>query len=426
MNQTTISCPNCSTEIDISQSLYVKLEQKAKQELEKEIKEHRNKYKQALDALKEKEEAIKFQEEKFTKELEKATSQRVEKELKVQKQKLEQELKEKILSESSEQMELMKRDLDEKSEKVKELNKTKAEILKLQREKEEMESTIKLKAEEEMNKRLKSEKERIEKLTLEQHQLKLKEKDEQLEQIKRQLEETKRKAEQGSQQIQGEAQELAIEEWLCTQFPFDAVDEVKKGAFGADCVQTIHTRELQNCGVICYESKNAKTWSSEWINKLKSDMLKVHADIGVLVTTVMPKDMDRMGFVDGIWVCSLEEFKGSISLLRESLIRIHKSIQKEENKSDKMTLLYNYLGSNEFSLQLNSIVDGFMKMQEELDKERRSLMASWKRRQKLIDGVLTNTTEMYGALQGIAGNAIGNISSLELPYNEDDDEVNIK
>jgi hypothetical protein len=222
-------------------------------------------------------------------------------------------------------------------------------------------------------------------------------------------------------QIQGEAQELTIEEWLASQFVFDTIEEVKKGAFGADCVQVVNTRELQNCGKICYESKNAKTWSSEWIVKLKQDMLKVGADIGVLVTQVMPKEMNRMGFVDGIWVCSLEEFKGSVSLLRESLIRIHKSITKEENRSDKMSLLYNYLSSNEFSMQLSTIVEGFISMQNELEKEKRSLMASWKRRQKLIDGVLANTTEMYGALQGIAGSAIAHIDALELPYDEVED-----
>jgi hypothetical protein len=272
-----------------------------------------------------------------------------------------------------------------------------------------------------MNEILKSEKEKIAKMLEEANAMKIKEKDEQLDQIKRQLDETKRKAEQGSQQIQGEAQELEIESWLSSQFAFDKIDEVKKGAYGADCIQTIHTRQMQNCGKICYESKNAKSWSGEWVSKLNQDMLKATADLGVLVTTVYPKDMRRMGFVDGIWVCSLEEFKGSVSLLRESLINVQKSLQKEDNKSDKMTLLYNYLTSNEFSMQLNSIVDGFMSMQVELDKERRSLMASWKRRQKLIDGVLANTTEMYGSLQGIAGNAIGHINSLELPYIDDED-----
>jgi hypothetical protein len=248
----------------------------------------------------------------------------------------------------------------------------------------------------------------------------LKAKDEKIAQMAKSIEDAKRKAEQGSMQIQGEALELAIELWLSSQFPFDTVDEVKKGAFGADCVQTIHTRELQNCGVICYESKNTKSWSDAWVTKLKQDMLKVNADLGVLVTSVLPNGMERMGFVDGIWVCSLDEFKGSVSLLRESLIRVHKTVQKEENKSDKMTLLYNYMTGNEFSMQMKAIVDGFMKMQEELEKEKRSLMASWKRREKTIDGVLMNTTEMYGALQGIAGSsAIVHIDALELPYDDD-------
>jgi len=354
--------------------------------------------------------------------LKKATASQVSAELKIEKSKLESTIKSQLSAESAEQMALLQKELREKSTQVKELNASKAMIEQLKREKDEMESAIKLKAEQSMNETLKLEKEKIAKLADEANALKLKEKDEQMEQLKRSLEDAKRKAEQGSQQIQGEAQELAIETWLSTQFPFDSIEEVKKGAFGADCVQVIHTREMQNCGILCYESKNAKTWSSEWVTKLKQDMLKVNADIGVLVTQAMPNGMDRMGFVDGVWVCSLEEFKGSVSLLRESLIRIHKSIQKEDNKADKMTLLYNYLGSNEFSMQLNAIVDGFMKMQEELDKERRSLMASWKRRQKLIDGVLVNTTEMYGSLQGIAGNAIGHIQALELPYHDEEIE----
>jgi len=421
MNQNTITCPNCSTEIDISQSLYAKLEQQAQAKLQQEINEHRSKYKEAMESLKSKEESIQAQKERFDKELAKATETKVQEQLKFEKRKLHEELKAQIVSEREEEMQLLAKELQEKSKQVQELHTTKAEVLKLQREKEELGAKAKVEAEIELTKQLSLEKEKIQKNLEEENSLKLRAKDEQIEQMRRDIESAKRKADQGSQQIQGEAQELAIETWLSSQFPFDNIDEVKKGVFGADCVQTIHTRELQNCGIICYESKNAKTWSAEWINKLKVDMLKVHADIGVLVTTVMPKELDRMGFVDGIWVCSLDEFKGSVSLLRESLIRVHQSVQKEENKTDKMTLLYNYLGSNEFSLQLNSIVDGFIKMQEELDKERRSLMASWKRRQKLIDGVLVNTTEMYGSLQGIAGNAIGHIPTLELPFEEEDE-----
>lgn len=417
-NQTTIQCPKCGTQIDVNEILYHQLEAQMKSKFDGEVDEHRKKYKAAMDEFKAKEEAFKDQQEKFDEKLRDGVSTQ----LKVERQKLSDALKKQILDEQSESMALLQKELAEKSEQVKELNRSKAEIEQLKRAITEAEEVAKLKAEQMMSERLKEEKEKIHKLVDEQNELKLKEKDKQLEDQKKLIEEMKRKAEQGSMQLQGEVQELAIEEWLSVQFPFDTISEVKKGAFGADCLQIVHTREAQNCGVICYESKNTKAWSQEWVKKFKSDMVNSKADIGVLVTSVYPKEMDRMGFVDGVWVCSLEEFKGSVSLLRQSLITTHQATKREENRTDKMSLLYSYLTSNEFNLQLNSIVHGFINMQEELEKEKRSSMASWKRRQKLIDGVLANTTEMYGSLQGIAGSAISHIEALELPYSGEEDE----
>jgi len=416
--KTTIECPHCQIEIDVNKILYHQLENELKQKnlqeqkkLQKEADKKAKEYQKALDKLKIKEESIKEQQDRFNEELKRAT----QKQLKIEKQRLQDELKREILAQQSESMALLEKELQEKSEQVKELNHSRVEIAKLKRENEEIASIAKVEAQLALNEELKLEKAKIAKTLEEQNELKLKQKDEQLEQIKRELENARRKAEQGSMQTQGEALELVIESWLSSQFPFDTIDEVKKGAFGADCVQTIHTREVQNCGIICYESKNTKAWSDAWIPKLKQDMLSVNSDLGVLVTSVYPKDMKRMGFVDGIWVCSLDEFKGSSSLLRESLIRINKIMQSQENRSDKMNLLYNYMTGNEFSMQIRAIVDGFIKMQEELDKEKRSLMASWKRRQKTIDGVLANTTQMYGSLQGIAGSsAIAHIEALEL------------
>jgi hypothetical protein len=400
MPKTTIKCPNCQTKIDVNEILYHQFEEENRKREE---------------VLEKKFESLQAQEEKFEESLKKATKEQVKRE----KQKLHDELKQELLLEQSESMVLLQKELNEKSEQVKELNNSKIEIARLKREKEEIESKAKADAQLALSEELILEKEKILHALEAQNELKMKAKDEQLEQIKRELDNAQRKAEQGSMQLQGEALELAIESWLSSQFPFDSIEEVKKGAFGADCIQTVHTREAQNCGVICYESKNTKAWSDAWISKLKQDMLKVNADIGVLVTSVYPREMKRMGFVEGICVCSLDEFKGSVSLLRESLIRLQQSVKKEENRTDKMSLLYSYMTGNEFSMQMTAIVDGFIKMKEELDKEKRSLMASWKRREKTIDGVLQNTTEMYGALQGIAGNsAIVHIDALELPYEE--------
>lgn len=414
----TILCPHCDTQIDVNEILYQQLKTQLTQEnkniqkkLQNEIESKRKEYKIHLDTLKVKEDALKEEKENFDEALSKATKVQI----KIERNKLQDVIKQELREEQSMSLSLLQKELDEKSKQVQELNASKAMIAKLTREKDELASQAKVEAELELSKRLAQEKLKLSKALDEEISLKLRAKDEQIEQMRRDIDSAKRKAEQGSMQIQGETLELAIESWLSTQFPFDTIEEVKKGAFGADCIQTIHTRELQNCGTLCYESKNTKAWAQGWIVKLKQDMLQVGADIGVLVTAVYPSGMDRMGFVDGIWVCSLEEFKGSVSLLRESLIRVHKSVQKEENRGDKMVFLYNYLTGNEFQLQLKSIVDGFMGMQTELDKERRSLMATWKRRQKLIDTVLQNTTEMYGSLQGIAGvGALGQIEALEL------------
>ena len=421
-NQTTIKCPNCSTEIDINEVLYHQLENKYKSEhlaqtkkLEAEIEAKRKEYKTHLDSLKVKEEEFKEQKEKFEEEIKKATQIQ----LKAERVKLQENLRKEILDEQSESMALLQKQLEEKSNQVKELNVAKAQIGQLQREKEEMESAIMAKAELALNEKLKLEKEKIQKATDEQNELKLRQKDEQLRQLQEQLQIAQRKAEQGSMQLQGEVQELAIEEWLKEKYPFDTIDEVKKGARGADCMQIVHTRESQNCGKIYYESKRTKDFQKSWIEKFKADMREKGADIGVLVTDVMPSDMQRMGLYEGIWICSFEEFKGISAVLREQIIKIHHAMKSQENKTDKMSLLYGFLTSNEFKMQIEAIVEAFTTMQSDLDSEKRSMQRIWKQREKQIEKVLDNTINMYGSIRGIAGNAIGNIKALELGYSGD-------
>jgi len=249
--------------------------------------------------------------------------------------------------------------------------------------------------------------------------MKMREKEEQLNMLRNQLQEAQRRAEQGSMQLQGEVQELAIEEWLAEKFPFDSIEEVKKGQRGADCMQIVHTREMQNCGKIYYESKRTKDFSNQWIEKFKADMRDKGADIGVLITDVYPKGMDRLLLVDGIWICSYEEFKGLVAVLREQIIKIHLAMRSQENKTDKMGLLYGFLTSNEFRMQVEAIVEGFTQLQVDLDTVKRAMARIWKQREKQIEKVIDNTTNMYGAIKGIAGNAVGSIKTLELPYSGD-------
>lgn len=414
--ENSIKCPHCGNRIDINSVLYHDLESKLKKEFEQERVKHRQEYKNAMEALKQKQnEFIKekeVQEERFEEELKKRVKeQRVD---------LEMAIKKEAAQEQQEAINKLKEELNQKSEQVKELNASKIEIERLKREKEEATQIATLKAEQELNKKLEFEREKIQKHISEQSDMKLKQKEEQIEQIKRQLEEAKRKSEQSSQQIQGEAGEHIIEEWLQGNYPFDEIQEIKKGQRGGDCLQIVNTREMLGCGSIYYESKNTKEFQPSWIEKFKADIRDKGADVGVLITSVMPKDMPNMGVIDGVWVCNFSEFKGLSMALREGVIKVARASKSQENRSDKMTLLYSYLTSNEFKMQIEAIVEGFVSMQSGLESEKRAMNRIWKEREKQILKVLDNTTALYGSVKGIAGNAVAHISSLELPFEQDE------
>ena len=209
-------------------------------------------------------------------------------------------------------------------------------------------------------------------------------------------------------------QELAIEEWLALQFPLDTIEEIKKGARGGDCIQVVNTRSVQNCGTVYYESKRTKDFQPSWIEKFKADIRVKGANIGVLVTEVMPPDMSRMGMKEGIWICNYEEFKGLCSVLRESIIQLSVAISSQENKGDKMHMLYDYLTGNTFRLQVEAIVEGFTQMRVDLETEKRAMFHIWKKREKQIEKVTINTIDMHSSIKGIAGNAIQAVKLLEL------------
>jgi hypothetical protein len=414
---TRVSCPNCGENIDVNTLLAHQLEEslKAKYESQRAKDEQRVKEQQnVLQRQREEFEEAKRKENQLFK-------QRLEAKLKEAKELQEKALKAKIDEEQSERIALIEKELSEKTEQIKELNRTKAQIEQLKREKEEMRELVEIELQKKISEQLVEERQKIQRIEQEKNELKLKELQVQLQEQKKLTEEMKRKQEQGSMQLQGEVQELAIEEYLMNQFPLDTVDEIKKGARGGDCIQIVNTRSRQNCGKIYYESKRTKEFQPSWIEKFKDDIRDKNANIGVLVTEVMPSGMDRLGLKDGIWICNFEEFKGLCKVLRQSIIMLDTSIESQANKGDKMGMLYDYLTSNAFRLQMEGIVEGFVQMQQDLDSEKRSLQRIWKTRQKQIDRVLNNTVDMYGSIKGIAGNAIDNIKALELGSAEDEE-----
>lgn len=254
-----------------------------------------------------------------------------------------------------------------------------------------------------LGEQIKKEEEEKNKLRDAEFQMKLKEKDKQLEDQRKLVEEMKRKAEQGSMQLQGEVQELALEELLRHSFPFDIVSEVGKGVRGADCIQIVRNSYGQECGKIIFESKRTKDFSEEWVDKLKADMRALGADIAVIVTQAMPRDMDDFGERQGVWICNFADAKPLVHVLRDAVIKVYNAGKSQENKGDKMTLLYNYLVSGEFAEQWGAIREGFMGMKISIQKERDQMEKLWKAREKQLEKVLLNAAHIRGSIEGISG-----------------------
>lgn len=401
-NSTTILCPHCGESINVNDVLVHQIEAENKEKFQEKLNELA---KERAQFEKDKERENELFEERLAQ-----AKKTVEKTLqdKIKKQ-LEEEQKDSLAE--------LQKELSDKSEKLKEFNKMQVQISKLQREKLEMKESIELENQKKFDAQILEEKEKIRKKVDDENALKFATLQKQLEDQKKLTEEMKRKQEQGSMQLQGEIQELAIEEYLTNQFPLDTIEEIKKGANGADCLQIVNTFESQNCGTIYYESKRTKNFSPAWIEKFKNDIREKKADIGVLVTEVLPSDMERMGLKDGVWICTFEEFKGLVTVLRQSIINLDIALQSQENKGDKMAMLYDFLTSTEFRMQIEGIVEGFSQMQDDLAKEKRAMQKIWSQREKQIDKVIANTVNMYGSIRGIAGNAIQTVKALELDEN---------
>ncbi len=251
-----------------------------------------------------------------------------------------------------------------------------------------------------------------------EHQLRVKELEKQLDDQKKLADEMKRKAEQGSMQLQGEVQELILEELLRNTFPFDLIEEVGKGVRGADCVHIVRNQFGQECGKIIYESKRTKDFSMEWIEKLKKDMRGMGVDVAVIVTQAYPKGMDCFGERDGVWICSFDEVKAVSYILRDGIVKLFGAAKSQENRGDKMHMLYDYLNGNEFSEQWKAIREGFMSMKLSIQRERDAMERLWKSREKQLEKVLLNAAHIRGSIEGISGN-----DNIQLSLGEEDEDL---
>jgi hypothetical protein len=395
----TIRCPKCGNEFEPNESI--------RQEIERELNQ------KASEWQKRKNEEFQV---------------RMEEERKRMQQSLEENIRKSISLDYENQLRLFEQASKENEEKLKQARQQQVDFLRKEQElktkEAELELSVQKKLQEEREK-LSAEIRKLEEQRISaretEHQLQIREMHKQLEDQRKLIDEMKRKSEQGSMQLQGEVQELALEDVLRQNFPFDMIIEVGKGVRGADCIQTVRNNFGQECGRIIYESKRTNAFAMDWIEKLKADMRNLGADIAVIVTRTMPRDMDCFGVKDGVWVCSFSEVKALASVLRDGVIRVFNTAKSNENRGDKMHLLYDYLTSNEFAEQWKAIREGFVSMRNSIQKERDTMERLWSAREKQLEKVLTNAARIRGSIDGISGLDAINLNLLENSEELEDD-----
>lgn len=413
---TNIKCPNCATTLDVEDVLSADVEQKLKERYEKQLQDSLSRINGEKKKLEEDQKAF---EEKKKKENELFQQKLQQEKLKLETE-IQQQLRKTIAADYENQLRLLQQSMQENEEKLKTARQREFDFLKKEQElknkEQELEILLQKKLLEERNtlvQQIRKEEENRNSLKETEYQLKLKELEKQLEDQRKLADEMKRKAEQGSMQLQGEAQELLLEELLRDFFPYDSIGEVGKGVEGADCIQLVRNHLGNDCGKIIFESKRTKTFNAAWIEKLKTDMRNKQADVAILVTQAYPRDMSCFGEKDGVWICSFSEVIALTTALRHTIIRIAETKKAEENKGEKMQMLYGYLTGNEFRQQIETIVEGFLSMKNSIGRERIQMEKLWKEREKQLEKVLLSTSGMYGSIKGIAGASIGNIPLLE-------------
>nr|WP_315423882.1 DUF2130 domain-containing protein [uncultured Pedobacter sp.] len=411
---TEIKCPNCAHVFPMEEAMAEDYKKELREKAAAYARQKDEEYQRKLQVFEsEKQQQLKAFDAKLNEEKTKL------------KDSLEENLRKSISADFETKLQMLEGNAKDNAEKLKLAREKELEFLRreesLKVKEEEMELAFQRKMQEQRNELVEQiRKQEAEKNSIKdtEHQLRLKELEKQLDDQKKLAEEMKRKAEQGSMQLQGEVQELILEELLRVNYPFDLIEEVGKGVRGADCVQVVRNQFGQECGKIIYESKRTKDFGGDWIEKLKKDMRSMGIDVAVIVSQCYPKGMDCFGQRDGVWICSFEEVNAVAYVLREGILRLAGAVKSQENRGEKMHMLYDYLMGAEFSEQWKAIREGFMSMKLSIQRERDAMERLWKAREKQLEKVLLNATHIRGSIEGIAGS-----DSVQLSLTDEDDDT---
>lgn len=408
----SIVCPNCRTEIKLTETLAAPLIEAAKRDSEAKLRQKEAEIAKREAAIRAQQDAIK--------EAKEAIEAQVAERLKGERKKVAEEEAKKAraafsidLNHKAQQLEELTKAFNEREAKLVEAQNAQAEAVRKERElaeeKRELDLTIEKRVSEkqaEIQARAKAEAEQA-------LGLKVQEKEQTILGMQKQIEELKRKSEQGSQQLQGEVQELQLEALLRGSFPHDTVTPVPKGEFGGDAVQQVAGPQGIECGKILWESKRTRNWSDGWLQKLRDDQRTAKADAAILVSQALPKSIDVFGQIDGVWITAPKCAVALAMSVRHALIEVAMARKAGEGQHTKMEIMYEYLTGPRFRHRVQAMAEKLRDMQADLDKERKAMQKSWAKREQQILGIASATAGMWGDMQGIAGRSLPEIEGLD-------------
>ena len=417
MTEPTITCPNCKTEIRLTESLAAPLIAATRIQFEQQLAQKDEDISKRELGIREKEKQI----AEARRTLDDQVTDQVAAQLKTERARVVAEEAKKAKLASAAELDAKARELTElhevlkiRDEKLAEAQKAQAELIKKQRELDDAKRELELTVEKRVQEGLTEVRTQAKREAEDGLKLKVMEKDQTIASMQQKIEELKQKAEQGSQQLQGEVQELELENLLRAKFPYDTIEPVPKGEFGGDALQRVTSQSGLACGTILWESKRTRNWSDGWLVKLREDQRAAKAEVAVLVSQVLPKGVEAFDVIDGVWVVSPRVALPVATVLRQTLLQVSAARQVSEGQQTKTEMVYQYLTGPRFRHRVEAIVEAFSSMQEDLDKERKAIMKQWAKREEQIERVMGATVGMYGDLQGIAGKSLQEIEGLEM------------
>jgi len=413
MTEPTVICPNCKAEIRLTDSLAAPLVEATRKEYERRLGQKDTEIAKRESALREREaELLKAQE---------SIEDRVAERLKAQRDKIAADEARKAkqalaidLEQKSKEIASLQDCLKQRDERLKEAQKAQTDLLRKQRELDDAKRELDLNVEKRVQGELSAIREKARKEAEEESRLKVAERDHTIASMQKQIDELKRRAEQGSQQLQGEVQELELEAILSARFPSDTIEPVPKGDHGGDVLHLVVGPLGQLCGTILWESKRTKNWSDSWLAKLRDDQRAARAEIAIIVSQALPKEIDTFDLKEGIWVAHPRVAIPVAISLRQSLIELAMARQALDGQQTKMEIVYQYLTGPRFRQRVQAIVEAFSSMHDDLASEKKAITKQWAKREEQIERVMQATVGMYGDLQGIAGKTLQEIEGLEV------------